>query len=236
MLPLSKHDLLMAWDLGHARNPMDRALVLLCAAFPGTDSSSLAELSIGERDEKLLSLRELTFGTRLSALADCPHCGEHLELEVHTEQLRFSAPLDIASSINTGEYHVEFRLPNSMDLAAVRGETDVVAARRKLFEGCVTNNPQGIEMPETVVEAVAAAMAAADPQGDVRLGLNCPACGQHWEQIFDIASFLWSEVHAWALRSLREVHQLASAYGWSEADILAMSPWRRQVYLELQGG
>jgi hypothetical protein len=32
---------------------------------------------------------------------------------------------------------------------------------------------------------------------------------------------------------LYDVHALASAYGWREADVLAMSPMRRQVYLEL---
>ncbi len=50
---------------------------------------------------------------------------------------------------------------------------------------------------------------------------------------FDIVSFLWNELNAWAIRTLREVHILASAYGWSETDILAMSPWRRQFYLEV---
>jgi hypothetical protein len=34
---------------------------------------------------------------------------------------------------------------------------------------------------------------------------------------------------------LREVHTLAWAYGWREADILAMSPARRQFYIELVG-
>jgi hypothetical protein len=32
---------------------------------------------------------------------------------------------------------------------------------------------------------------------------------------------------------LREVHILASAYGWREDDILAMSPARRRIYLEM---
>jgi hypothetical protein len=35
---------------------------------------------------------------------------------------------------------------------------------------------------------------------------------------------------------LRDVHALATAYGWREADIVAMSPWRRQVYLDMVSG
>jgi hypothetical protein len=50
---------------------------------------------------------------------------------------------------------------------------------------------------------------------------------------FDIASYFWDEINAWANRILREVHILASRYGWSERDILALSPWRRQFYLDM---
>ena len=76
-------------------------------------------------------------------------------------------------------------------------------------------------------------MAQADPQADVQLALSCPACSHQWQSVFDIVSFFWSEMNAWAYRILREVHILASAYGWREADILAMSPYRRQLYLKM---
>lgn len=236
MSPLSTHALLTAWDLGQPQNPVARALVLLSAACPGIAPSALAELSIGERDLQLLCLREITFGSRLSALADCPICGERLELDFDAAQMSLSPPNTAPLSIDTGGYHIEFRLPNSADLVAVRAADDLAVARRRMFDRCITKIVPGTEVPESVVEAVAAAMAQADPQGDVRLAMECPSCGQPWEEIFDIASFLWIEVHTWALRALREVHQLAVAYGWSEADILAMSPWRRQVYLELLAG
>ena len=91
-------------------------------------------------------------------------------------------------------------------------------------------------LPAAVLQAVAAAMAAADPQGDVELALRCPACGHVWPAAFDIGSFFWAEVDAWARVLLSEIHTLASAYGWREADVLALSPWRRRCYLELIGG
>jgi hypothetical protein len=50
---------------------------------------------------------------------------------------------------------------------------------------------------------------------------------------FDIAAYLWQEVDARARRALRDTHTLARAYGWREADILAMSDFRRQQYLEM---
>ncbi len=76
-------------------------------------------------------------------------------------------------------------------------------------------------------------MEEADPQGNVQLALDCPACGHRWLQAFDILTYLWREIDDWAQRTLREVHLLASAYGWSEQAILALSARRRHMYLEM---
>ncbi len=236
MTGLSTNDLLTAWETGHARHPVDRALVLLSFASPGTAPALLAELSIGERNAHLMQLRELTFGPDIRALADCPSCGESIELDSDTNQLTVAAPDEVPLSLDVDGYRVAFRLPTSSDLAAVRAAPDVATARHNLLERCSSGNVPAGEMPETLKEAIAAAMEHADPQSEVRLALECPACGRHWEELFDVASFLWTEVNAWALRALRDVHQLASAYGWGEAEILAMTPCRRQVYLEMTAG
>jgi hypothetical protein len=73
-------------------------------------------------------------------------------------------------------------------------------------------------------------MAERDPGAVTELRLSCPACGRDYVVSFDIASFLWSEIEAKAPRLLLEVHDLASAYGWAEAEILALAPWRRSFY------
>ncbi len=57
-------------------------------------------------------------------------------------------------------------------------------------------------------------MSELDPQGDVQIALSCPQCSHRWHAPLDIVSFVWSEIHAWAVRLLRDVHALASAYGW----------------------
>ena len=44
--------------------------------------------------------------------------------------------------------------------------------------------------------------------------LTCPQCSHHWHAPLDIVSFVWSEIHAWAVRLLHDVHALALAYGW----------------------
>jgi len=78
-----------------------------------------------------------------------------------------------------------------------------------------------------------ARMAKADPQAEVLITMQCPACPHQWSAPLDIGAFFWAELNAWATRMLREVHLLAAAYGWREPDILALSPRRRQLYLEM---
>jgi hypothetical protein len=82
---------------------------------------------------------------------------------------------------------------------------------------------------------MADAMAEADPLADIQLGMTCPFCDHRWRVVFDIVSFLWTEIEAWAWRMLADVHTLAQAYGWGEREILTLSPTRRQFYLDMVG-
>jgi hypothetical protein len=54
--------------------------------------------------------------------------------------------------------------------------------------------------------------------------------------LFEIGTFLWTELAAQAKRLLREIAALARVFGWSEAEVLSLSATRRQIYLELAGG
>jgi len=80
------------------------------------------------------------------------------------------------------------------------------------------------------------AMAELDARIDIRVALTCPACGHRWAPALDIAAYLWAEIDASARRLLDAVHALASVYGWTETDVLAVGPWRRQAYLQAVGG
>lgn len=242
MQGLSAAKLLGAWETGIDQSPLQRALTLLVAACPDIPSEILAQLSIGERDARLLTLREQIFGSRLSSLVNCPCCNEALELGFDVSDIRAEAGCEgDAMGFSAAEYEVSFRLPNSLDLFAIDERRDVILGRQLLFQRCVVtarhkgeNCPADL-LPAEIIDRVAAQMSQADPQADVQLALSCPQCSHEWRAVFDIVSFFWAEISAWASRILREVHALASAYGWREADILAMSPRRRQCYLDMVG-
>lgn len=240
---LAARELLDIWEAG-ARQPLaQRALWLLSAAQPDTSYAALAQLPIGERDAQLLTLCERLFGAQLVSVATCPQCGERLQLTLNTPDLKVPAGVSLEPlTLTVDRYSIRYRLPNSTDLLALPGCDSAEAGRQLLLTRCIQSvqtddGDQAIEaLPNDVTAAVIAHMAQADPQADVQFDLNCPACQHHWLAAFDIAAFLWDEIAGWAQRILREVHVLASAYGWSEADILSMSATRRQSYLDLISG
>src|SRR5664280_2510821 len=77
---LSASELLEVWEQGFSATPVERALLLLSAAHSEESWEALSHLSIGTRDARLLKLRKETFGSRMQAMCDCPHCGEPIEM------------------------------------------------------------------------------------------------------------------------------------------------------------
>ena len=242
--PISAAALLDAWEQGSDQPPVVQALVLLAAAQPDSAPAALRALPIGRRDSALLALRESLFAGRVDALTACPRCAAPLDLIFDVADIRLPVPATLPEPVTVavGPYRVTARLPDSNDLAAAAGASSTEAARALLLARCVVRaQHDGVDLPPAdlpaqVAAALEAALAAADPQADVQLDLTCAACDHHWQAAFDIGRFLWAEIHAWAGRLLRDVHTLASAYGWSEPAILALSPRRRQHYLELVSG
>jgi hypothetical protein len=240
---LSASALLNVWEQGLAASSAERALALLGAACPETAPEELAGLSVGQRDARLLTLREWTFGPRLVCLMSCPECSQRLELAFDAADLQAASGEALVGemSLSVDGHEVRFRLPNSGDLMAISERQDGEDGRQLVLERCVlAARHRGKEvavdqLPSDVLEAIVERMAEADPQADVQLALSCPDCSHEWQATFDIVTFFWQEINAWSQRILRQVHVLASAYGWHEAEILALSPERRQIYLEMVG-
>jgi hypothetical protein len=241
---LTADDIIRVWELGQRQDSAERAVTVLAVALPEKQGDELRRLSLGQRNAHLLGVRERLFGSALNAFSECPGCGERLELSLSSDALRDAGPFATADTefdLETEGYTVHFRLLDTYDLRAAAGAADVDAARKLLVERCVVQaRHEGeivrvTELPETVIEQLATRLAECDPQAEVLIDLACPACESRWWIPFDIASFFYTEISALARRLLREVHMLARAYAWREADILAMSAQRRQYYLEMLG-
>jgi hypothetical protein len=247
MRALSASEMIVIWERGAAQHPVDRALTLLEACC-GEPRERLAQASIGQRDALLLLVHQQLFGDVLQAFAECPQCRERLEYSLSTREIAARSSQSDGSnkdeshlSFTDGEMQLQLRLPNSFDLGAVAACTDMATARRLLAERCViemTRERSAVpvsELTDSAVDQIAAHLASADPQGDVVIDLTCAACKHSWQVILEIESFLWIKISALAKRLLRDVHALARAYGWTEQQILSLSPLRRHAYLEMVG-
>jgi hypothetical protein len=242
---LTAHDILQLWEQGQYQHPINQALSMLALARPDMTREDLSRLDIAQRDQSLLDLREQISGPYLQVYSECPDCSAGLEFSVTTSELKAldgpqPAPDDGIYEMAQGEVKIRFRLPNSTDLAAAIG-ADTTAACALIMQRCVIEARRGDmlvridEQNDEFLRALADYMGTCASQADIVLDILCPACRFTYQAQFDIASFLWKEISSQAMRLLRDVHTLARAYGWREADILSMSAARRAYYLEMAG-
>lgn len=244
MRPLTAAGLLRVWERGRAQRPFDRALTLLAAGLPDESPDAVADLSIGQRDAGLFELREQSMGSQLSAYAECPACKAELIFALRTEELRNGPSTDVPArtgDVSRDGITVSYRLPSSRDFDGVPPTMDARALRDRLARRCVVDAQrngrpiEASELPAELIDAISEAMARIDPQAEIVMNLSCPACDHTWSDFFDIGSFFWREINVMAKRLLADVDALARRYGWREADILAMTPWRRHTYIQLGG-
>jgi len=232
--------LLEAWERGTVQDDLDRALTLLAAAWPDAAPEALARLSIPVRNRELLRLRWISFGPTLAGLTACGACGARLEFSVP-----IPAVLDRLERLGAGDSVAwvdggaacTLRAATTDDLRAAVLEPDDGEARRCLLARCLSVRGSGADTEALVV-------VRSDPRtlarfdhlhegAEIMCEVLCPQCTAVDVVDLDIARFVWDEVRHAALRLLREVHALASAYGWSEEAIAALTTQRRRAYLEM---
>jgi hypothetical protein len=204
----SARNLLAVWERGLGQSRVRQAVALLTLVSPEDTPEALATLSIGRGHARLLSLRELLFGTQLMSVALCPQCAQRLELAFQVGEICASTndPQPETLTVEAEGYVAAFRLPTSADLAAVYADhaqsRETTAASQALLSRCLldvrhTDGEQSLgadvslaDLSPALVAAITATMEQADPQANVELGLTCTACGHHWLAAFDIVSYL----------------------------------------------
>lgn len=231
--------ILALWEAGRGHSAAARALAMLECAFPDSSPQELVKLPLGRRDALLLATRQCTLGETLLAVTNCPNCDAQVEAGIPCATLiRKPGTDELESTLAADGYQLSFRLLDSEDLIAADACNSNVEASALLIERCVSEarhhgQPVPVStLPQIVLQALAQRLVSGDPQAETVFELRCPDCEETWCCDLDVPGFLWQELRAHALSLLDDIHTLACAYNWSESEILALGPVRRQSYLE----
>jgi hypothetical protein len=240
--PLLDRRLLEAWDRALAAGDAGRASALLSAACPGTTSAQWDAVGIPEVNLQLVRLRQISFGSSLTGYLPCSKCGAQLEFAIDVPQIiqRLETMAeDATADWIAGNDRFSMRAANNLDLVAVSTQTGPEDARLFLLERCTQVNgcPASDETASAALRAsekvALETFTRLHQAAEITCRVPCVDCSHSEETDLDIARFLWAEVRHHAGKLLREIHELASAYGWSEEAILNMPAHRRERYLEM---
>lgn len=219
---------LSLWERAISRRGVARDEALLDAA----------PTSLSERNRLALQRYAAMFGSRVELLGNCPHCGESVEFDIDVDQCARQLPED---ADGRGQWHecveegatVRFRLPTTVDLHVLGDIADADVFAEALLARCTE---PGLPISLAAREAICRRIEALAPAASVSFALSCPACSGQWNAPLDAMELLWRGLRGHAEQLLADIGLLARAWGWSERDILAMSPVRRAAYLQLATG
>ena len=220
-------EILRLWEAGGALDRWQRDDALLAQDQP-------APPELGRRNLGMLELRQRLFERPWSLKASCPNCGAECGFDVHIgalcQQLEATEPAGAVTVEWRGE-SLRLRAPVAGDLRAIAPIGDPRAAALALLARCTGADLS--EASDAELDALGEALGRLDPAALVSFDLTCPECSHRWASLIDIGDAFWRELRHAAEETLLSVDALARVYGWTEAEILALSPMRRAAYLQL---
>jgi len=174
-----------------------------------------------------LLLRETWLGGTIRTEALCPsdECAETIDVSFGIgAYLDHHRPRSFRGAVEEGSgwfaltgADVRFRIPLIGDLVA------------GTLADCV--RPAAVSAAQA--RRVDRALDALAPRLDGELTGSCPACGRSVELRFEPISYVIEELRDASSGLFAQVHELARAYHWSEASILALDRTRRRGYVSL---
>ena len=185
--------------------------------------------TVNRRLQGLLAVAVATRGDTWATSLRCADegCAQPMELSLTLSAFqRRDDPARIACAVPEGGA-VEISLPTGADQLAwlQHGTADKAALAERLL-------PDGADRPpDGWLDAVEAGLEEADPLTVLELETACPECGAANRLPVDLERVCLGLLASEQPRLLDEIHQLASAYHWSEEEILAVPPSRRREYL-----
>jgi hypothetical protein len=219
--------------------PHERAIAAI-EAFTDHAFDDAERWTLPTCDARLLELYRDRYGPELRAVSACPECGTLVELQFAVDDLlaALSGSDRESLTVEVDGYELKLRLPTVGDLARARHAQDLEHAREVITTSCVSAcTHKGVaitatSLPASLIDQVEESLKRFDLGGE-GIELTCPDCSTVWTATLDVTALVLAELDAEGERLLADVHLLARAYGWSESEIVALSPGRRRRYVEM---
>lgn len=206
-----------------------------CAALFGVARRALDDWTLSELDERLLAMFRTRARGRAEAVVECEACGAKLELDVPLVANARAAHRPSERALEIDGYEVIFRAARVGDVAAVEACRAVEDARHRLVLSCIRrvrkNGRDVSPPPQTVIAAVADLLDAEETGWPAALAWCCAQCAEEGMAVVDPASFVLSAFAPAARELMADIAALASAFGWTEREILEVPNVRRRLYL-----
>ncbi|MEM6464890.1 MAG: hypothetical protein AAF679_00085 [Pseudomonadota bacterium] len=223
MSGFSGDQLLSLYANGKETDARTRRALLTQSSLQHVSAEDRKAQTLGDVDRALCQqLEQLTESAEsLDLMCTCPSCGETLEFQLPQQALQTMAkpPAHRQSvSVVFEEASYEMRLPCLGDITS--GGLDLISL-------C----PDAPWDSAAFRSAAEAALAEADPMLHPTLALTCVLCDAQISTNLDMAALLWQQVENVARPLVQDVIALSQGLGWTEQEIVAMSPARRRLYL-----
>lgn len=183
----------------------------------------LGSLSLAQIDRLHAALYRSLYGERAECRVRCAGCSDNYEFELDLGQIQQHQDAEHPGAADASGWLLadgrRLRAPRLADLREP-GSPDQMLARLLDAPGAVP-----VELAEFLERAV--------PLLTLDLQASCPHCGRADTVRFDLPRYLGQRLLAERPFLIRETHLLASRYGWSHAEIMALTREDRRTYARL---
>jgi hypothetical protein len=232
-------DELLVLESGGPAAATTLALAVRLATDPAGGAIDWPALPAVDLGAAALLIRSSWLGNTIRTEALCPAggCDEPIDVAFGIEAyldhhrpraFRGAAEVEPGWFALTGT-ETRFRIPTVGDLLESLEGAEPAAA---MLERCVRPS----DPSAAVARRIDRALEALAPRLDGELSGMCPACGRTVDLRFEPISYVLEELRDASTGLFAHVHELASAYQWSEQAILALGRRRRHGYVAMIRG